>query len=178
MRPRTHENHKVMQNLLKLLVIVAALILVVFILIDKSNSNANTKSTAKASSSQSLNSTTTDNYSVLPPATVAPKVAECSQTVNYDSDGVPSPLQCSNGYLNTAAWNALSAQEPKVMSLGYNPAASDLQSDICSDIDASASDSAPGADDAIETSVFQISALYYGWNSAGSISNYIANCPK
>jgi hypothetical protein len=112
----------------------------------------------------------------LSPASVAPKVAECNQAISYSSSGVPAPLQCSNGYLNAEAWNALSAQEPKVMTLGYGPSQSDVQSAICGDISAAASDSAPGADNAIETSAFQISALYYGWDFAGSASSYIANC--
>ena len=62
------------------------------------------------------------------------------------------------------------------MSLGYSPTQSDVESAVCSDITAAASDSAPGADNAIETAVFQISALYYGWNNAGSISSDISSC--
>jgi hypothetical protein len=107
---------------------------------------------------------------------VAPKVQECNQTVGYASNGVPAPLQCANGDVNVAAWDALSAQEPKLMSLGYSPNSADIQTAVCADINASASDSAPGADDALEYSTFQISALYYGWNFAGSASSYISKC--
>ena len=170
-------NYKLVQNLLRLIVIISALVLVVFILISK-GSSANSSSTALTQTSNGavINNVNPSNpYAILSPATVASKVAECSQPVNYNSSGVPAPLQCSNGDLNVTAWNALSAQEPKVMSLGYDPSVSALQSAFCSDLNAAASDSAPGADNGIETAVFQISSLYYGW-SFGSANQFIANC--
>lgn len=178
MRPSTHGNQKIIQNLIKLLVIIAAIILVIFIIVNKSDSNTTNSGSNSKSSTSTTSATPANAYAILSPATVAPKVAECDQSVSYSSSGVPSPLQCSNGYLNADAWSALSAQEPKVMSLGYSPNASQIQSAVCSDVTAAASDSAPGADNSIETAVFQISALYYGWDSAGNISSYISSCSK
>lgn len=156
----------------KLLVIVAALVLILIILTNHSNRSggSNQQPATAATTSQ-----TADAYAILSPATVPSKTAECSQSVTYSSSGSPSPLQCSNGNLNIVAWQALSAQEPKVMSLGYSPSASDLQAAVCSDINAAASDSVAGADNAIEQAVLQIASLYYGWSFA-NITGYSANC--
>lgn len=94
---------------------------------------------------------------ILKPATVPPKVAECSQPLAYSSGGNISPYQCSNGDLNVNAWEALSGLELKVMSLGYNPSASLVRSTLCRD----AKTNAAGY---IEQTAYLISALYYGWN--------------
>lgn len=118
------------------------------------------------------------SYAILSPATVAPKVAECSEALSYSSLGVPGPLSCTNGDLNIQAWQSLSAQEPKVMSLGYSANISQVQSAICSDAQAAASDSAPGADNAIEISAYDIANLYFGWNFSSDPTSVLSsgNC--
>ena len=166
-------NNKIFLNVIKLIIIIIAISLLGLIILSKSS-----LSSAGSSSSQSLTSTANVNqaYTILSPAKVPPKIAECYQNVSYNSSGVPSPLQCSNGLLNSAAWDALSAQEPKVMTLGYSPNLSSVQAAICNDINAAASDSLPGADNAIEASVIKISALYYGWDFTSSALNDISQC--
>ncbi len=169
-------SYKMIQNLIKLLIIIGALVLVLLIIIDRNNyGDTSTKTTSAATNPTTVLGTPVSVNKVLTPATVPPKVQECYQTVGYSSTGVPSPLTCVNGAINVNAWNAISAQEPKVMSLGYSPNVSVVQAAVCSDISAASSDSAPGADNDLESSAYQISALYYGWNF-GPASNFISRC--
>jgi hypothetical protein len=147
-------------------IIALALVLVIYLIISGEKNNPFVKTIKNP---YVITTTTSGSvYTTLPPATVPSKLAECSQTVTYASDGAPGPLQCAGGNLNALAWDALSAQEPKVMSLGYAPTLSQVIAAICSDVNASASDSKPGADNAIESSAYQIAALYYGWNFSPS----------
>lgn len=113
---------------------------------------ANSATSVTASQSQSTN-----NYTVLSPATVPPKVAECSQSISFSSNGTSGPLQCSNGNLNVTEWESLAALEPQIMSLGYNVTTSQAESALCSDVHKNISN-------AIEQINFQISSLYYGWS--------------
>lgn len=124
-----------------------------------SSSNPVTASTRSASS----NVKNTTN-SILKPATVPPKIAECSQTLSYDSNGNPSPIQCANGDLNVLAWNAMAALEPKVMALGYQPGAQQVQKAICIDGNAANQDSTPSISAPLETTAYKLAAIYYGWN--------------
>jgi hypothetical protein len=112
---------------------------------------------------------------VLSPATVAPKIAECSQKLTYASNGDSSPIQCSNGDLNVLEWNALSALEPSVMTLGYNATESQVESALCSDAGDSDSDANTNASNIIETTTYQISALYYGWNFSSNPAAELSN---
>jgi hypothetical protein len=115
------------------------------------------------------------SYAVLTPATVPSKTPECSQQLTYASNGSPSPVSCSNGYLNMLAWNALSALELKVMTLGYSATPSQVQSALCVDANAADADSKASASNAIEESAYQISAIYYGWSFATNPSVVLSN---
>jgi len=149
-------------------VIVLALVIgVAYVTVNK-NSTKSTSSVNNQGSSSNL-------YKVLAPATVPPKVAECSMSVSYGSNGQPQPLTCPNGYINVTAWDSLATIEPKVMSLGYNVSASQVESAICSDVNAADADSSATQSAAIETEVYQISALYYGWNFVPSPSSILAS---
>ncbi len=107
-------------------------------------------------------------YAVLSPATVPSKTAECSQSITYASNGVPGPVQCSNGGLNSTDWSALAALEPSVLRLGYNASTSQVQTALCGDVSANISNS-------IELTVYQIASLYYGWNFSTNPSVVLTN---
>jgi hypothetical protein len=117
----------------------------------------------------------TNSYAVLSPATVPSKTAECSQPLSYASDGDSGPIQCASGDLNTLEWNALSALEPSVMSLGYDASETEVQTAICNDASDSDSDANTDAANVIETTTYQISALYYGWSFATNPSAALGN---
>ena len=125
-------------------------------------------------SSGAVTGSSTD-YAVLTPATVPSKTPECSQELIYASNGNPSPISCSNGYLNILAWSALSALELKVMTLGYSATPSQVQSALCVDANAADADSKASASNAIEESAYQISAIYYGWSFATNPSVVLSN---
>jgi len=112
---------------------------------------------------------------ILKPALVPSRVAFCSSPLSYSSSGDPSPVQCSNGALNVLAWQSLSALEPKVMTLGYSPTVSQLDQALCLDANDADVDSSANIAEPIEASIYQISALYYGWNFNVNIPNVLAN---
>ncbi len=126
---------------------------------------------------QAFQSTSSTNlYKVLKPATVPPKIAECKQSLSYASNGNPSPVKCSNGGLNVLAWNAISAQEPKVMKLGYSPTQSQVQTAMCSDASAANLDSSVAISAPIEETAYYLSALYYGWNFNINPAAVLSSC--
>jgi hypothetical protein len=134
------------------------------------------KTTTVASNPANVTTANPQNpYAVLSPALVASKTAECAQAISYAGEGSPTPLQCANGDLNVTAWNALSALEPKVMSLGYSPSVTQVEAAICSDANAADADSSANTSTAIETSVYQISKLYYNWDFSSDPSVVLAN---
>jgi len=156
-----------------LIVFIVLVILAAYFIFIHSSSASNA---ANASGSSTNTSSTTNNpYAVLSPATVAPKTAECSEPIVYGADGSPSPIQCPNGELNSTAWNALSALEPSVMSLGYNATEAQVQAAICSDANAADEDSSASTSSAIETAIYQISKLYYNWSFSSDPSAVLAN---
>lgn len=121
-------------------------------------------STSTASSTPS----TSTAYATLSPASVPSKVVECNQAVSYASNGVPGPVQCTNGELNAADWKALAALEPKILSLGYGASAASVQATLCSDVKANISNP-------IEITAYQIASLYYGWSFSSNPSVVITN---
>lgn len=136
-----------------------------------------TTQTKPVAASQSDNTFSQSNvYKVLKPATLKPKIAECSQPLTYASDGNPSPVQCSNGALNVLAWNALSAIEPSVMRLGYSPTVAQVEADMCADANAANADSSAAISAPLEATAYQLSALYYGWNLNINPSAVLAAC--
>jgi hypothetical protein len=135
--------------------------------------NANSSSPVKSTNVTST--PPTDSYAVLSPATVPSKVPECSTPVSFQSNGNSGPIQCSNGDLNVTEWNALAALEPSVMSLGYNATASQVQTALCNDANASDSDANTKNSFIVEGTVYQITALYYGWNFASNPSVVLTN---
>lgn len=127
---------------------------------------------APAGQSHTVNAQTTSvansAYAVLSPATVPSKTMECSLGITYAGNGVPGPVQCSNGDLNSTEWNALAALEPSVLMLGYNVNASQVQTALCNDVSANISNP-------IELTVYQIASLYYGWNFSSNPSVVLTN---
>lgn len=118
-------------------------------------------------------SSISSSYKVLSPATVPPKVSECSASLIYLSSGNPSPLQCPNGELNIQAWNALAATEPTVMKLGYTPTKAQVSTAICADANAANQFQSANVTAPIETSAYQIASIYYGWHFSINASGMI-----
>lgn len=108
--------------------------------------------------------TSANAYATLTPATVPSKVPECATPISFQSNGNSGPVQCANGDLNATEWNALAALEPSVMSLGYTATAAQVQTALCNDANASNSDANTKNSFIVEDTVYQITALYYGWN--------------
>jgi hypothetical protein len=136
---------------------------------------SNNPNRAVAQSSQRPNGNYTNNYAILGPATVPSKVPECSHAISFQSNGNSGPIQCANGDLNTIEWKALAALEPSVMSLGYSPSISQLQTDLCNDANASNSDANTKNSYVTEATIYQISALYYGWHFSSNPATILTN---
>lgn len=113
---------------------------------------------------------------ILPPASVPPKINECQQHLTYAANGNPSPIQCSNGALNVLAWNALAAQEPSVMKLGYQASQAQVQAAICKDANAADADSSAIISAPLESTAYHLAALYYGWNLSIDPTAIITHC--
>jgi len=135
-------------------------------------------SSGATSSTSSSSTVNTSSYTVLAPATTPPKVAECSQALSFDSNGDPGPITCPNGDLNVQAWNSLATLEPTVLSLGIAATESQVQSAICTDVNNTLSDANTTNSYVVETTVYQIAALYYGWNFSTNPSSVLSggNC--
>ncbi len=139
------------------------------------------KTPSSSTSNSVTNQTTTPTpaprnpYSTLSLANVPSKTPECTAALTYGSNGDPQPVQCPNGDLNVTEWNALAALEPTVMTLGYGASEAQVQTAICNDANAADEDSSASSSNAIEVSVYQISALYYGWDFSSNPSVVLTN---
>ena len=127
------------------------------------------------STSSSSGSSQPTSY-ILPPANVPPKINECQQHLTYAVNGDPSPIQCSNGALNVLAWNALAAQEPSVMKLGYQTSQAQVQAAICKDANAADADSSAIISAPLESTAYRLAALYYGWGFNLNPTAVITQC--
>lgn len=161
-------------SVVEMLLVVGVVIVIALVGFLVFHSNNKPKS-AVSTNTKSTSNTAGASYTALSPATVPSKVAECSQTLTYQSTGDSLPVECDNGDLNTLEWNALSALEPKVMTLGYNATESQVQSALCSDASDSDSDANTKSANVIEATTYQIAALYYGWNFATNPSVVLSN---
>jgi hypothetical protein len=128
------------------------------------NQNTTASNNSSRATTSSAAGLSTNQYATLSPATVPSKAAECSQQVTFSSNGNSGPVQCSNGDLNVTVWNALATLEPSVLSLGYSASVSQIETALCNDVKSSQSDANTNNSSVIEATVYQISALYYGWN--------------
>jgi hypothetical protein len=152
-----------------ILLVLALLVVITVSYVLYTNYHADREATTPASNVPTSSSSSSSNpYVVLSPATVAPKVAECSQPLTYYTNGTSGPIQCSNGDLNVSEWDSLSALELKVMTLGYGASESQVESTICSDLNTNAGT-------LIEQTAYQISALYYGWSYGSAPTAEISN---
>jgi hypothetical protein len=102
-------------------------------------------------------------YAALSPATVPSKAAECAQVLTFNSNGTSGPLTCAGGELNVTEWEALSALEPTVLTLGYGASAPQVQTALCNDVSVSQSDANTQNANLVEQNAYQMAALYYGW---------------
>ena len=117
-----------------------------------------TTTTTSTTTSTTSATTAAATRQVLPPATVPSKVDECTQQLTFEADGNAGPISCANGDLNVLAWEHFASGNPLVMSLGPYATPTQVQAALCADMQAS---TIP-----IETSTYNISALYYGWSFA------------
>lgn len=114
-------------------------------------------SSSSTTSSTVPPSTTADTRrQVLPPATVPPKVDECTQQLGYGQDGDAAPIKCANGDLNVLAWEYYAKNSPLLMTLGPYADPAQQKSALCSD--------ASRTSTPISTDIYDLSALYYGWH--------------
>jgi hypothetical protein len=156
-------------TIFEVIIIIVAIIALLFTVHFVTHRHATTStSTSSTNSTTSSTTSTTNQYAVLSPATVPSKVPECSQTLTFSSTGDPGPITCANNDINILAWQALAALEPKVMTLGYSAASSQVQTTLCADVSANVSNT-------IEETSYQISYLYYGWNFTADPSVVLAN---
>lgn len=156
------------ESLIVACVVVVCVLGLHLILTHHHTDNHPANSTATNTQQTSVGTSGSSSYAVLSPATVPSKVAECDQNITFTSNGNSSPIQCANGDLNVTEWNALSALEPKVMTLGYKATAAQVQAALCSDVDANVSNP-------IELTVYHITSLYYGWHFSTNPSVVITN---
>jgi hypothetical protein len=165
---KTRNIYSIIVILISLLIIIFLVVFIIFLLTDKTAKNTNTSSTSSSSVPQTT-------YSVLPPATLPAKVPECSSPITTEANGSVTPLQCPNGALNETAWSSLSAIEPKVMTLGYSPTLDQVTAALCSDVTAANADSTTKISVPIEQDIYQISALYYGWDFSNDPSQVLTD---
>jgi hypothetical protein len=126
-----------------------------------------------SSSSSSGSGSPTQNWTpgppptrqVLAPAIVPPKVDECSEQLTFAQDGNAGPINCSSGALNAIAWRYFASSKHSVMSLGPYTTPAQVEDALCSD----------GPPIPIETSAYQLAALYYGWNFTQDPSAILTN---
>ncbi len=126
-------------------------------------------------SGNSFSSTTLSNPT-LKPANVPSKISVCKESLNYASNGSPSPIQCNDGALNILAWDALATQEPTVMTLGYAPSQSQVTTAICKDANVADLDSSPQISAPLEETAYQLASLYYGWHFILNVPSIISAC--
>jgi hypothetical protein len=164
---------------LKLLASAAAFLLLLLACYAVLNNNQGTQSTGvkmtSAAATANISKSSKDIYAILAPAIVPSKTAECSTPITYNSNGTSGPLTCSNGDLNVLEWNALSALEPKVMTLSYGSTVAQIQAAMCTDANDSASDESTADSNLIESITYQISAAYYGWGFNPSPTTVLSN---
>ena len=139
-----------------------------FLFSGQHKTNKQVLSTNSATSTNTTTSSSSSAYTVLSPATVPSKTAECSQQISFSSNGDSGPITCSSGGLNVLEWNALAALEPKVMALGYGATPAQIQSALCSDVRVNISNT-------IELTTYQISSLYYDWSFTTDPSVVLTN---
>ena len=97
---------------------------------------------------------------ILAPAKVPPKVAECTQQLQFFADGTVGPLSCTDGRLNRLAWQHYGAGEYRAMALGPYASQAQVQAAICADVRTGRTTN-PTEQDA-----YKLAALYYGWRFA------------
>lgn len=93
----------------------------------------------------------------LVPATVPPKVDECSSQLRFAVDGTAGPLKCRDGRLNALAWQYYAKFNLVVMTLGRAATPGQVQEAMCTDA------RNPQMTIPKEQSAFELAALYYGW---------------
>ena len=97
-------------------------------------------------------------HMVLLPATTSSHAGECFSSITYVKEVVPSPLLCSGGRINVAAWDALANVGLKVLGLQGDASASAVRSAMCADIKP-----AYYMATTLERSTEQLASLYNGW---------------
>ena len=86
---------------------------------------------------------------------------------HFGADGNVWPVSGVNGDLNVLAWQEIAKGNPLIMTLGPYATPDQVEEALCSDLRRS---TIP-----IATSVYQISAFYYGWSFGVDPSQILPN---
>jgi hypothetical protein len=98
------------------------------------------------------------NRAILVPATVPPKVDECSTQLVFAVDGTAGPLRCRNGRLNSLAWQYYAKFNFQVMAAGPSATPGQVQQAMCGDLRTNSNATIPKVKQA-----YELAAHYYGW---------------
>lgn len=106
--------------------------------------------------------------SVLAPATVPPKVPECTEHLQFGADGTAGPLLCPNGAINTLAWRwyatglGAGTSPFTVMALGPDATPAQVGTAMCADL--------PTGSIPTVTDAYHLAVAYYGWSFGFDLS--------
>jgi hypothetical protein len=125
--------------------------------------------TLAACGSSSSSSAPQLDQTVLAPATVAPVVHECHQTVTKTQDGNAMPLICDAGGLNVDAWNFYAKLGTSVMSIGRTSTVARLIAAMCNDVIVNHATSSQ------EVSAAALASYYYAWGLLNTIGTFQAS---
>lgn len=95
---------------------------------------------------------------ILVPATVPPRIDECTRQLTIAVDGTVGPLECGGGRLNTLAWQYHAKDNPLVLELGRNATEGQVVDALCSDLRKGQNTTVPK-----EGQAYRLAELYYGW---------------
>jgi hypothetical protein len=131
---------------------------------------------ASAAAPSTLTTSSASGFAVLAPATVPPKVSECTQQLTYGNDGTAGPISCADGGVNVLAWNYYARVHSPVMGLGQDATPGQVLQTMCTDVDANPSNlSIP-----IEIDSYDLAAAYYGWSFGVDLPQMLLHedCPS
>lgn len=114
---------------------------------------------AACTSNEPLQRGTTKNFAILAPATVAPRIAECHESVGYGNDGAAGPLFCGSGRINATAWAVyakLAGPQAPVLKLGRDATLAQIKKALCTP--------GPGGNTIIADE-YTLAKAYYGWTA-------------
>jgi hypothetical protein len=92
---------------------------------------------------------------VLSPATVSPRVDECSEQLHFRANGTAGPITCRGGRLNALAWTYYEKVDPLVLTIGPKASPDQVLRAMCSDLH--------GNTKPLVLDTYHLALRYYGW---------------